>query len=306
MKPKNSNHILTCEQYSKENLAEIFRLADDIVSNPKKYIKSLEGKVVATLFYEPSTRTRLSFETAALRLGAAIVSTENARIASSEVKGESLKDTIKTTAGYADAIVLRHSDIDSAEVAASVSNVPILNAGSGSGEHPTQALLDLYTIKQLKTDFNNLKVAVCGDLLHGRTIHSLIKLLSLYDDITIYGLSRDFFKLLQKYIDFIEARGVKYIPCSEFEELPNDLDIIYHTRTQLERFAHETCGNIEEYIINNKIMDKFGDKTYIMHPLPRVNEIDDEIDEDHRAVYFKQAHNGLPIRMALLLKSIKN
>ena len=295
-------NIISCEQYSKESLEELFKLTDDIILSPNKYAKSLEGKIISTLFYEPSTRTRLSFEAAANRLGARVISTENAKEVSSAIKGESLKDTIRVTHGYADAIVIRHSDNDSAEIAASVSNVPILNAGAGSGEHPTQALLDMYTIRDKKGGFNNLKVAIAGDLLKGRTVHSLIKLLSLYDNVTIYGLSRKFFKLPQNYLDFLENRNVKYIPCSEFSDLPRDLDIIYHTRTQLERLDEKDREGIEEYIINKEVMKNFSDETYLMHPLPRVKEIAEDIDDDPRAIYFEQAHNGMKIRMALLLQ----
>lgn len=297
--------VISCDQFTKERLDELFKLADDINSNLEKYAKSLEGKVIATLFYEPSTRTRLSFESSAMRLGANVVSTENAREASSVVKGETLKDTIRIVSGFADTIVMRHSDIDSSEVADSVSTVPIINAGSGSGEHPTQALLDMYTIKAKKGQLDNLKVAISGDLLNGRTVHSLIKLLSLYSNMTIYGLSRKFFELPKKYIEFLEERGVKYIACSEIDELPPDIDIIYHTRTQLERITDQRGIRIEEYIIDKKIMSRFSETTYLMHPLPRVKEIAEDVDDDPRAIYFEQAHNGIRIRMALLYQAMK-
>lgn len=297
--------VISCDQFTKKRLEELFQLADDINSNPKKYAKSLEGKIVATLFYEPSTRTRLSFESSTMKLGANVISTENAREASSVVKGETLKDTIRIISGFADAIVIRHSDIDSAEVAASVSTVPVLNAGSGSGEHPTQALLDMYTIKSKKGELNNLKVAISGDLLNGRSVHSLIKLLSLYDNITIYGLSRKFFELPKKYVDVLAERGVEYISCSEIEELPTDVDIIYHTRTQLERLTDRSGIRIEEYIIDKKVMSRFSKTTYLMHPLPRVKEISEDFDDDPRAIYFEQAHNGVRIRMALLYQALK-
>jgi len=294
-------HIISSEQYTRETLEELFKLTDDIVCNPKKYEKSLEGKIVSILFYEINTRTRLSFESAAQRLGASIISTENAREISSAVEGESLKDTIRIIEGYADAIVLRPIDAKAVELATSVSHVPILNAGgSRSGEHPTQALLDMYTIKEKKGNIDNLKISVSGDLLHGRTIHSLVKLLSLYHNITIYGISREFFKLPQEYIDYLESKNVKYISCSEFEELPKDIDIIYHTRTQLERLAGKS--EVEQYIINKEIMDKFSKETYLMHPLPRVKEISEDVDDDPRSIFFEQAHNGIPVRMALLLQ----
>ncbi|MCL2341711.1 MAG: aspartate carbamoyltransferase [Firmicutes bacterium] len=293
-------HVISCEQYTREMLDELYELADDIAAKPEKYSKALEGKIISTLFYEPSTRTRLSFETAALRVGAKVISTENAREVSSAVKGETLKDTIRIIEGYADCIVIRHSDNDSSEVAASVSKVPIINAGAGKAEHPTQALLDMYTIKNRKKEIDGLKVAISGDLTYGRTTHSLIKLLSLYNNITIYGVSREFFKLPQEYIDYMWKRNVKYVPCLEFSELPRDVDIIYHTRTQLERIEDKSI-EIKELIINKEVLDTFSKDTFIMHPLPRVHEIAEDVDDDPRAIYFEQAHNGVPVRMAVLI-----
>ena len=257
------------------------------------------GKILATLFYEPSTRTRLSFESAVQRVGGKIISTENAKEVSSAVKGETLKDTIRIIEGYADAIIMRHSDNDSSEVAASISKVPIINAGAGKAEHPTQALLDMYTIRDKKGKIDGLKVAISGDLTYGRTTHSLVKLLSLYDNVTVYGVSREFFKLPQEYIDYMKERDVKYVPCLEFTDLPKDIDIIYHTRTQLERIEDKSI-EIKELIINKEILDTFSKDTLIMHPLPRVNEIAEDVDDDPRAVYFEQAHNGVYVRMAVL------
>ncbi len=301
MAPKLPKNIISTDQFSRDDLEVLFKLTDDIIANPDKYARALERKIVSTLFYEPSTRTRLSFESAVCRLGGKVISTENAREVSSAVKGETLQDTVRVVNGYADAIVIRHSDNDSAEIAASVSNVPILNAGAGSGEHPTQALLDMYTIRQKKGNFNGLKVAISGDLLKGRTVHSLVKLLSLYDDVTIYGLSHEFFKLPETYVEFMKDHGVKYIPCSEFTDLPEDLDILYHTRTQLERLSGAGAG-IDEYIIDKEVMNRFSSETYLMHPLPRIREIAAEVDADPRAIYFEQAHNGVKIRMALLVQ----
>ena len=252
------------------------------------------------MFYEPSTRTRLSFETAALKLGAKIITTENAGEFSSAAKGETIQDTVKVIAGYADAMVIRHKSDTSAIEAASVEKIPILNAGAGKGEHPTQSLLDLYTIREKKGRFDGLKVAILGDLLYGRTIHSLLKLLSLYDNIEIYGLSKDAFMLPQEYIDMLKERGIEYKICKSFDDLPKDLDIIYHTRIQAERF--EGDFGKEEFIINKKVLDTFSKDTILMHPLPRVIEIDIDVDDDPRACYFEQAHNGLYVRMALLLQ----
>ena len=294
-------HVISCEQYTKEELEGVYELADKIMKDPAKYSKELDGKIIATLFYEPSTRTRLSFESAIQRVGAKLISTENAKEVSSAVKGETLKDTLQIIEGYAYAIVLRHSDNDSSEVAASIAKVPIINAGAGKAEHPTQALLDMYTIKSEKGKIDGLKICISGDLKYGRTTHSLVKLLSLYNNITVYGVSREFFKLPQKYIDYMKERNVKYVPCLEFTDLPKDIDIIYHTRTQLERIEDKNV-EIKELIINKEVLDTFSKDTLIMHPLPRVNEICTDVDSDPRILFFKQAHNGIPIRMAVLLQ----
>lgn len=293
-------HVLSSDQYTRESLEEVFELAEKIRNNPKEYAHKLDDKVVAIMFYEPSTRTRLSFETAALKLGAKIITTENAGEFSSAAKGETIQDTVKVIAGYADALVIRHKSVTSAIDAASVEKIPILNAGSGKGEHPTQALLDLYTIKRKKGKIDGMKVAILGDLLYGRTIHSLIKLLSLYDNIEIYGLSKGAFALPKEYIDMLKARGIEYKKCNSFDDLPKDLDIIYHTRIQAERF--EGDFGKEEFIINKQVLDTFSDHTILMHPLPRVIEISTDVDDDPRACYFEQAHNGLYVRMALLLQ----
>ncbi len=293
-------HVLSSAQYTRESLEELFDLTDKIKNNPEKYSDRLSDKIIAIMFYEPSTRTRLSFETAALKLGAKIITTENAGEFSSAAKGETIQDTVKVIAGYADAMVIRHRSDTSAEDAASVEKIPILNAGAGKGEHPTQALLDLYTIRQKKGKIDGMKVAILGDLLYGRTIHSLIRLLSLYDNIEIYGLSKEVFSLPQQYIDMLKERNIEYKKCNSFEELPRDLDIIYHTRIQAER--HEGDLGKEEFIIDQKVLDTFSKDTILLHPLPRVNEIAVEVDDDPRACYFEQAHNGLYVRMALLLQ----
>lgn len=293
-------HVLSSEQYTREELEEIFKLTQKIKDNPTAYAHKLDDKIIAVIFYEPSTRTRLSFETAALKLGAKIITTENAGEFSSAAKGETIQDTVKVIAGYADALVIRHKSETSAIDAASVEKLPILNGGAGKGEHPTQALLDLYTIKNKRGKIDGAKVAILGDLLHGRTIHSLIRLLSLYDNIEIYGLSKEAFALPQEYIDMLKERGIEYKKCNSFEELPRDLDVIYHTRIQAERF--EGDFGKEEYIIDKKVLDTFSEHTILMHPLPRVIEIATDVDDDPRACYFEQAHNGLYVRMALLLQ----
>lgn len=295
-------HVLSAGQYTRESLDELFNLASKIKTNPERYSKAIEGKIVATMFYEPSTRTRLSFETAVLRLGGQVISTENASANSSVKKGETLKDTVRVLQKYADAIVIRHSDVNSAIDSASVATVPILNAGSGKGEHPTQALLDMYTIREKRGNIDGVKVAILGDLVYGRTIHSLIKLLALYNNIEIYGLSKKDFMLPQEYIDFLKEKNIKYTICNSFDDIPKDVDIMYHTRIQQERF--EGDFGKEEYIINKEVLDKFSKDTIVLHPLPRTGEIAEDIDDDPRALYFEQAGNGLYIRMALLLQAL--
>lgn len=295
-------HVLSAGQYTKESLEELFDLASKIKQNPEKYSKAIEGKIVATMFYEPSTRTRLSFETAVLRLGGQVISTENASANSSVKKGETLKDTVRVLQKYADAIVIRHSDVNSATDAASVANVPILNAGSGKGEHPTQALLDMYTIREKRGKIDGVKVAILGDLVYGRTIHSLIKLLALYDNVEIYGLSKKDFMLPQEYIDFLNEKNINYTICNSFDDIPKDIDVMYHTRIQQERF--EGDFGKEEYIINKEVLSNFSENTIVLHPLPRTGEISEDIDDDPRALYFEQAGNGLYIRMGLLLQAL--
>lgn len=295
-------HVLTASQYDKQTLEKIFNLTDDIKKNPRNYSNKLNDKIIAIMFYEPSTRTRLSFETAALKLGAKIITTENASSNSSGKKGETIEDTVKVLEGYADAIVIRHSSESMPKEASSVATVPILNAGSGKGEHPTQALLDLYTIREYKKSLNNLKIAILGDLLNGRTIHSLLGLISLYDNIEVYGLSKEVFKLPQKYIDMLKTRGINYVECKSFDDLPKDIDVMYHSRIQSERF--EGDFGKEEFIINKNVLDNFSENTIVLHPLPRNEEINTDIDSDPRALYFKQAHNGLYVRMALFVMAM--
>lgn len=293
-------NVISCDQFTKEDLKEIFDLADVVRSNPEKYMNALNGKVITTLFFEPSTRTRLSFETAVVRLGGRLVSTENGKTNSSSTKGETLEDTIRVVTGYTDAIVMRHSFNDAAERAAKVATVPVINAGSGKGEHPTQSLLDAYTIRREKGRLDNLKIALLGDLLNGRTIHSLIKLFGKYNNIEFYALSKENLALPEKYVKIIEEAGNKYFKCNSFADIPKDVDVMYHTRIQAER-SEEDLGK-EEFIISKKILDQFSENTIVLHPLPRVDEIATDIDNDNRAMFFKQAHNGMWVRMALLLK----
>lgn len=294
------NHILGCNQFTRESLNELLDLAEKIKKNPEEYKNSLQDKIIAVMFFEPSTRTRMSFESAILKLGGRMIVTENGKSNSSSTKGETLEDTIKVINGYADALVMRHSCDEAAEIAASVATIPVINAGSGKKEHPTQSLLDMFTIREKKGKLDDLKICFLGDLKYGRTVHSLIELVSLYNNVEVYGLSKDVFELPQKYIDFLAERGITYKKCNSFDDIPKDVDVLYHTRIQAERFEGD-LGK-EEFIINKEVLDKFSKDTIVLHPLPRVNEISTDIDDDERAMYFKQAHNGVPIRMSVLLK----
>lgn len=290
--------LLDCKEFTKESLNELFKLAGEIKAHPENYTETLKNKVIAVMFFEPSTRTRMSFEAAIQRLGGKMIVTENGKDNSSARKGESLEDTIRVLDKYADAIVMRHSADDSAIVADRVSRVPIINAGSGKSEHPTQALLDVFTIMNKRGSVDGTKLAILGDLKYGRTTHSLLQLISLYDDIEVFGLSKKEFMLPEQYIDFLKSKGIKYTICESFEDLPRDLDVLYHTRIQSERF--EGDFGKEEFIIDKKVLDTFSDKTMVLHPLPRLNEIATDVDDDPRAMYFEQAENGMYIRMAVL------
>lgn len=297
--------LISSENVTREELEMLFDLADDIKNNREKYNKVLQGYVVATLFFEPSTRTRLSFESAIQRLGAALISSENARENGSSKKGETIEDTIRIVEGYADLIVMRHYENDSASRALKVSSVPIINAGAGGGEHPTQALLDMYTIFEYKGQIDGTSIAMVGDLKYGRTVHSLIRLLGLYNNVTIYGLAVKGLELPPKYIELMKEKNIKYVECTKFEELPSDINFIYQTRVQMERLEDNNI-EIKEFIINKDNFSRFSPSTYILHPLPRVEEISTDLDDDPRSIFFEQAHNGLPIRMALIYTIMKD
>jgi aspartate carbamoyltransferase catalytic subunit len=297
-------HVIFIKQFlqDKATLQKILHDAAELEAGSiAKPYEILANKIVATLFYEPSTRTRLSFESAAQRLGAGIISTENAGEFSSASKGETLEDTIRTVSGYADAIVLRHPEIGSAERAAKVSNVPVINAGDGSGEHPTQALLDLSTITQAKKSVDGLKVGLVGDLRNGRTVHSLIQLLSLYD-VTIFLIAPPQLRLPEKYKKLLMKATVSIVESEDLAAVLPELDVIYMTRVQKERFGDkdefERLKNA--FILTPELMKDAKKDAIVMHPLPRNAEISPEFDSDPRALYFTQAHHGLYVRMALL------
>ena len=294
-------HIISARQFDTKTLQKLFSLTDKIkAGNYNK--KVLSGKIMATIFYEPSTRTRLSFESAMIRLGGSVIATENAADFSSAIKGETLEDTIRIASGYSDVIVLRHHSPGASQTAAKYAKVSIINAGDGTGEHPTQALLDLYTIFS-KFKKTNITVAMMGDLLNGRTIHSLSRLLILYPKIKQILISP---KALVIPNDLREELKIKHINFTELEDLAKgvrEADVIYQTRIQKERLKSVRVYKkyFGKYVINNNSLKYMKKTAVIMHPLPRVNEITPDVDADKRALYFQQAQNGLYVRMALLL-----
>ena len=290
--------LVSITDYSKEKILEILKLAAHFESTPEPTL--LQDKVIASLFFEPSTRTRLSFETAIQRLGGRIIGFTDAS-SSSVQKGESLRDTITNVSLYADLIVMRHPLDGSARFASEVSHVPIINAGDGSNQHPTQCLLDLYSIQKTQGTLENLKIAFVGDLKYGRTVHSLTQALTKFN-CTFYLVSPTELKLPSPVKQHIKDANLKYSQHTELEEVIPDVDIIYMTRIQRERFAdpleYERAKN--SYILKNSMLATSKDNLKVMHPLPRVNEIDEDVDTNPKAYYFQQALNGVYVREALL------
>ncbi|MGH7861051.1 MAG: aspartate carbamoyltransferase [Candidatus Dormibacteraceae bacterium] len=295
-------HVLESQQFSRELLEEIFRRADEMRANPHRAAGRLQGRVMAALFYEPSTRTRLSFEAAMLRLGGRTMGTDNARDFSSAAKGESLEDTIRIVSGYADAIVLRHPEEGAARRAAAVSEVPVLNAGDGKGQHPTQALLDVYTIKDELNHLDGVTVAMVGDLANGRTTRSLAYLLSRYEGVRIWFVAPPLVAMGDDIKQHLSQHGVEWHETSDLDSILPLADVVYQTRIQKERFErpedYERVRGV--YRMDRAAMARMRPEAIVMHPLPRVDEINPEIDGDPRAAYFRQARNGMHIRMALL------
>jgi len=289
--------------FSLNELEEIFILADDIIKNPWKYLKLCEGKLLATLFYEPSTRTRFSFEAAMLRLGGSVIGFSEPN-SSSVAKGESISDTIRTVACYADIAVMRHPKEGSALVAASNSDIPVINAGDGGHQHPTQTLTDLLTIRSIKGNLSNLTIGCCGDLKFGRTVHSLIKALSRYENNKFVLISPQELKVPDYIIRLLEEKNVEFVQVEKMEDVIGELDILYMTRVQRERFFNEEdyVRLKDSYILDVEKMNMAKDDMIVLHPLPRVNEISYDVDNDERAVYFKQAKYGMFVRMALIAK----
>jgi len=294
-------HIVAVSQFERDWIMTLFDAADRM-----KTVKASQGPlrnyILATLFYEPSTRTRLSFESAMLRLGGQVVSTENAREFSSAIKGETVEDTVRIVAGYADGIVIRHHEQGAAARAAAVSPVPIINGGDGPGEHPTQALLDFYTIQNELGRIDDLKVALVGDLRFGRAVRSLALMFRLTTNVELIFVSPDAVPMGDDVRHALQAAGVRYRDEPDLTKALQEADVVYQTRIQRERFAtpeeYQAAQGI--YMITRDSMDLLRPTAIVMHPLPRVDEISADVDADPRAAYFRQARNGVFIRMALL------
>jgi len=296
-------HLLNPLDFSVEEIDSLLELATDIMNNRQKYAHVCDGKKIATLFYEPSTRTRLSFETAMLNLGGSVIGFSSAN-SSSAAKGESVSDTIRTVSCFADIAAIRHPKEGSAFVAAQKSAIPVINAGDGGHQHPTQTFTDLMTIKTLKGRLDNMTVGLCGDLKFGRTVHSLINALSRYDGIRFVLISPPELKVP----DYIKETVLdpKHIPYREVVSLDDtiaDLDILYMTRVQRERFFNEEDYIRMKgfYILDKKKMKLARPDMFVLHPLPRVNEITVDVDDDPRAAYFRQVQFGVYVRMALIM-----
>jgi len=304
---KDIRHLIEPMDFTIEELDEIFNLAHQIITHPKDFSHICDGKILATLFYEPSTRTRLSFEAAMMRLGGKILGFSEIK-STSISKGETLADTIKMVSIYSDIIAMRHPKEGAAKVASIYSSVPIINAGDGGHQHPTQTLADLLTITSLKSGLNNHTIGICGDLKFGRTVHSLIKAMSRYKGNKFVLISPKELAVPQ-YIreEILEKNNIEYIEVEKLEDAIENLDILYMTRVQKERFFNEEeyLRLKDSYILDNAKMKIAKDDMIIMHPLPRVNEIAYEVDEDSRASYFKQAEYGMYVRMALIIKLLE-
>ena len=296
-------HLISPLDFSVEELDKLLDLANDIENNPDKYAEACKRKKLATCFYEPSTRTRLSFEAAMLNLGGSVLGFAGAD-SSSAAKGESVSDTIRVISSYADICAIRHPKEGAALVAASKSEIPVINAGDGGHQHPTQTLTDLLTIRSLKGRLDNITIGLCGDLKFGRTVHSLIHALVRYENVKFVLISPEELRV-PEYIreDVLKANGIEYKEVERLEDAIGELDALYMTRVQRERFFNEEdyIRLKDFYVLNKSKMDMAKEDMLVLHPLPRVNEIAVEVDDDPRAVYFKQAKYGVYVRMALIL-----
>ena len=295
-------HLMSPLDFTVEELDKLFNLANDIETNPKKYAHACDGKKLATCFYEPSTRTRLSFEAAMINLGGHVIGFSDASCSSAS-KGESVSDTIRMISCYADICAMRHPKEGAPMVAASKSRIPVVNAGDGGHQHPTQTLTDLLTIRSLKGRLDNFTIGLCGDLKFGRTVHSLIHALERYDNISFVFISPEELKIPEYIIEMLKEKNIPYKEVIRLEEVMPELDILYMTRVQRERFFNEEdyVRLKDFYILNKEKMALGKEDMLVLHPLPRVNEISVEVDDDPRAAYFKQVQYGVYARMALIL-----
>ena len=299
-------HMLNPLDFSVEEIDQLLSLASDIEHHLSQYAHVCDGKILATLFYEPSTRTRLSFESAMLHLGGSVLGFSSAN-SSSAAKGESVADTIRTVSCYADIAAMRHPKEGSALVASMASNIPVINAGDGGHQHPTQTLTDLQTIRSLHGDLNNFTIGLCGDLKFGRTVHSLIHAMRRYKGVKFILISPEELKVPEYIIQELDHEGIPYEETTSLEDAMPSLDILYMTRVQQERFFNEAdyVRLKDSYILNPDKLETAKKDLCIMHPLPRVNEISVAVDDDPRACYFKQVLNCKYIRMALILKLLE-
>ncbi len=290
--------LVSINDFTKEEMLRVLELAADFEANPDQPL--LTGKIIASLFFEPSTRTRLSFETAMNRLGARVIGFSDVN-ATSTTKGETLKDTIRMVSNYADLIVMRHPLEGAARYASEQSPVPIVNAGDGANQHPTQTLLDMYSIKKTQGRLDNMKIAMVGDLKYGRTVHSLIMAMSYFNP-TFYFVAPDELRMPQEYKDFLTKKGISFEEHHDMADVLPEADILYMTRVQKERFSdlieYERVKNV--YVLRNNMLGVTKENLRILHPLPRVGEIAPDVDQNPKAYYFEQARNGMFTRMAII------
>ena len=299
---KQLRHLMSPLDFSTEELDKLFTLAEDIEKNPNKYAHACDGKKLATCFYEPSTRTRLSFESAMLNLGGQVIGFSDAN-SSSAAKGESVSDTIRVISCFADICAMRHPKEGAPMVAASRSSIPVINAGDGGHQHPTQTLTDLLTIRAIKGRLDHFTIGLCGDLKFGRTVHSLINALVRYSDIEFVVISPEELTIPDYIIEMLRDKKILFREVRKLEDVMHTLDILYMTRVQKERFFNEEdyVRLKDYYILDKEKMELAKSDMIVLHPLPRVNEISVEVDDDSRAVYFRQVQYGVYVRMALLL-----
>ena len=302
----NFSHLIDLNDYPVSWWNKIIELGHEIKLHPQRFTHACDGKIMGTLFYEPSTRTQMSFQSAMIRLGGSIIGFDNPAT-SSVAKGENLKDTTKIVSNYADILVMRHPLPGAAKAAALTADCPVINAGDGGHLHPTQTLTDLLTLREEKGRLENLNIGLCGDLVNGRTVHSLCKALSAYSGNTFVLISTPQLRLPAYIKDVIIASGSTFTEVSSLDEVIGDLDMLYMTRIQRERFASEEeyIAQKDTYILDRKKLSKARADMIVMHPMPRVDEISTDVDDDSRAIYFKQAKYGMYVRMALIMTMLE-